>query len=105
MDIFLQARLHIVSMDGGDAPAQEKCRLGALRERGAPGRKKDQIESRRGRSRTRAGRKSIRPCARGRQVPDALLRARGSVLLTELVHAPGRVDDLLLARIERVAVR
>jgi hypothetical protein len=33
MDIFLQARLRIVSMADGAVPAQEKCGLDALRER------------------------------------------------------------------------
>ena len=37
---------------------------------------------------------------------NALLRARGTrVLAAELVHASGGVDDLLLARVERMAVR
>jgi hypothetical protein len=31
MDIFLQARLRVVCMGHGGAPAQEKCGLGALR--------------------------------------------------------------------------
>jgi hypothetical protein len=36
---------------------------------------------------------------------NALLRARGGrVLAAELVHAAGGVDDLLLARVERMAV-
>jgi hypothetical protein len=40
MDIFLQARLRIVSMDDGGAPAREKCGLGALRERARPAARK-----------------------------------------------------------------
>src|SRR5579883_677351 len=35
----------------------------------------------------------------------ALLPGRGRVLLAELVHAPGGVHDLLLARVERVTAR
>ena len=34
-----------------------------------------------------------------------LTRARGSVLLAEFIDAAGGVDDLLLARVERVAAR
>ena len=42
------------------------------------------------------------PEALTRQAP-LLPRAGGAVLLAELVHASGSIDDLLLARVERMA--
>ena len=41
----------------------------------------------------------------GKFVGERLAPGRGRVLLAEFVHSAGRVDDLLLARVERMAVR
>ena len=42
----------------------------------------------------------------GLESPESsLARSRGSVLLAEFVDATGSVEDLLLARVERMAVR
>src|SRR3977135_624518 len=46
-----------------------------------------------------------RECARGATPLGVSARGGGRVFLAELVDAPGRVDHLLLAGIERMAVR
>src|SRR5581483_5616161 len=52
-----------------------------------------------------AGRSRAGTAGAGGPGSRALLARRRCVLLAELVHAPGGIDDLLLARVERMAVR